>query len=55
MPCFPVLNRLWCMGFEAHVIAQSSGQWIVNNDYFDERLAGLRKWAAAHSELSFES
>jgi Ser/Thr protein kinase RdoA (MazF antagonist) len=26
MPCFPVLNRLWCMGFEAHVIAQSRGQ-----------------------------
>lgn len=54
MPCFPVLNRLWCMGFEAHVIAQSSGQWIVSSDYFDERLSGLRRWTATHSELRGE-
>ncbi len=51
MPCFPVLNKLWCMGFEAHVIAQNNGQWIVNEGYFDERLAGLRRWAA-HSEIT---
>lgn len=54
MPCFVVLNRLWCMGFEAHVIAQNSGQWIVSRSYFDERLAGLRAWAAGHSELSID-
>jgi Ser/Thr protein kinase RdoA (MazF antagonist) len=54
MPCFPVLNKLWCMGFEAHVIAQNHGQWIVNAGYFEERLAGLRQWAAAHSEMSIK-
>lgn len=54
MPCFVVLNSLWCMGFEAHVIASNYGQWIVNSAYFDERLANLRRWAAAHSELSEE-
>jgi Ser/Thr protein kinase RdoA (MazF antagonist) len=55
MPCFVVLNRLWCMGFEAHVIAGNHGQWIVDAAYFDKRLAILRRWAAAHSELSVES
>ena len=54
MPCFPVLNKLWCMGFEAHTIAQNSGQWIVDTDYFDKRVAGLRRWATAHSEISVE-
>jgi Ser/Thr protein kinase RdoA (MazF antagonist) len=54
MPCFPILNRLWCMGFEAHVIAQNSGRWIVGSDYFDRRLAELRRWAAAHDELNVE-
>ena len=51
MPCFVVLNKLWCMGFETHVIARNRGQWIVDRGYFDERLAGLRQWADAHSEL----
>ena len=55
MPCFPILNHLWCMGFEAHVIAQNSGRWIVNTDYFDRRLAKLRRWAAAHNEFSIGS
>lgn len=54
MPCFPILNRLWCMGFEAHVIARNSGQWIVSQEYFDERITALRTWAAAHSELCVE-
>jgi len=51
MPCFVVLNRLWCMGFETHVVARNRGQWIVDRDYFDERLAWLRRWADAHTEL----
>lgn len=55
MPCFPVLNKIWCMGYEAHVIAQNSGRWIVNTDYFDERVARLRGWAAAYSELRDEA
>ena len=51
MPYFPVLNRLWCMGFEAHVITQNNGQWIVNSEYFDNKLSALRQWAAGHSQL----
>lgn len=47
MPCFVVLNILWCMGFEAHVIAQNHGRWIIDTAYFDQRLATLRRWAAA--------
>jgi Ser/Thr protein kinase RdoA (MazF antagonist) len=52
MPCFPILNQLWCMGFEAHVIARNSGRWIVSTDYFDRRLVNLRRWAAVHNEFS---
>jgi Ser/Thr protein kinase RdoA (MazF antagonist) len=52
MPCFPILNRLWCMGFEAHVVAQNSGQWIVSTDYFDNRLSELRRWTEVHNELN---
>lgn len=52
MPYFPVLNHLWCMGFEAHVVARNRGQWIVDRDYFDRRLAELRRWAIAHRELA---
>lgn len=52
MPSFPVLNRLWCMGFEAQVIAQNRGQSIVDDDYFDTRISSLRRWAAAHSDIS---
>lgn len=55
MPCFPVLNKLWCMGFEAHVIAQNNGQWIINESYFDERVVALRQWAAAHGDISVTS
>jgi Ser/Thr protein kinase RdoA (MazF antagonist) len=51
MPYFPVLNRLWCMGFEAHVIAQNNGQWIVNSDYFDNKLMALRQWTAVYGQL----
>lgn len=55
MPCFPVLNKLWCMDFEAHVIAQSSGQWMVTADSLAERVAELRRWAAAHSDINVPS
>lgn len=54
MPCFVVMNKLWCMGFEAHVIAGNHGRWIVSDTYFDEALRFLRRWAAAHPELSDE-
>jgi Ser/Thr protein kinase RdoA (MazF antagonist) len=48
MPCFVVLNRLWCMGFEANIIAGNQGKWIVNSDYFDNRIEGLRHWDTAY-------
>lgn len=51
MPSFPILNKIWCMGFEAHVIARNHGQWIVGGEYFQDRLAWLRRWVAAHPEL----
>lgn len=54
MPCFPILNHLWCMGFEAHVIAQNSGEWIVSSDYFDRRVTNLRRWAASYSEFGIK-
>jgi Ser/Thr protein kinase RdoA (MazF antagonist) len=52
MPYFVVLNRIWCLGIEANIIATNHGQWLRNNAFFDERLAVLRDWAAAHAELS---
>ncbi len=47
MPCFVVLNQLWCMGFESQVIAGNHGRWIVDASYFDRRIANLRSWAQA--------
>lgn len=52
MPCFVVLNRLWCMGIEAHVIAGNHGQSMRDEAYFDQRLTILRDWSAAHPELN---
>lgn len=54
MPCFVVLNRLWCLGVEAHILARTRGQATCDDAYFDQRLAVLRQWAQLHAELNGE-
>ena len=54
MPCFVVLNRIWCLGIDVHIIAANHGQRLCNDAFFDERLAVLRDWATSHTELSID-
>jgi Ser/Thr protein kinase RdoA (MazF antagonist) len=54
MPSFVVLNRIWCLGIEAHIIAANHGQRLRNDAFFDEHLAVLRDWATTHTELNSE-
>lgn len=52
MPCFVVLNRLWCLGVETEILARTRGQATCDDALFDERLGVLRAWAQSHAELS---